>query len=272
MLLSPKPTLARWWPGWFSRLTLSQEITVLRSLQLQSTGSTDPFLIRQNDSFAFQPSKPLLEAGVYHRGEDGAPKCTFLESLFLSPLSADEKKAVAASSHSMLEVDYSPPQVPNGVTIQGDHKLWDSQLRDIQYQAGQTIKWLNYNMHIQTQDPSNGSDPSQLSFLVAFRRNYIDFISSISPTRLNNFFKFAHIACKVPRSTLLPLLSLLIRPLCVIHWPLLRPQKRIGAHLSLRPNRTLLERTRSLIVGANQPPPNHQLSRTRQVHNPTISS
>lgn len=96
--------------------TLTQEITVLRSLQLQSTGSTDPTLIRQNDSSAFQPSQQLLEAGTYCRGDDGVSKCTFLESLFLSPLSADEKKAVAASSQSMLGVDYSPPQVPEGVS------------------------------------------------------------------------------------------------------------------------------------------------------------
>ncbi|KAG0311626.1 hypothetical protein BG000_006591, partial [Podila horticola] len=64
----------------------------------------------------------------------------------------------------MLGVDYSPPSVPDGVTLQGDQKLWDSQLRDIQYQAGQTIKWLDYYMH----------------------------------TRLNNLFKFAHISCKAP--------------------------------------------------------------------------
>jgi hypothetical protein len=178
--------------------SLTQEISVLRSLHLQSTGSTDPTLIRQNDSFAFQPSDQLLEAGTYYKGDDGVSKCTFLESLFLSPLSADEKKVVAASSHSMLGVDYSPPQVPEGVTLQGDQKLWDSQLRDIQYHAGQTIKWLDYYMHTQAQVPSDGSEPSQLSFLVAFRRNYVDFVSSISQTRLNNFFKFARISCKAP--------------------------------------------------------------------------
>ena len=178
--------------------SLTQEIEALRSLQLQSTGSTDPTLIRQNDSFAYQPSEQLLEAGVYYRGDDGVLKSTFLEPLFLSTLSADEKKAVAASSHTMLGVDYSPPHVPDGVTLQGDQKLWDSQLRDIQYQAGQTIKWLDYYMHVQAQNLDINSDPSQLSFLVAFRRNYIDFISSISQTRLNNLFKFAHISCKAP--------------------------------------------------------------------------
>jgi hypothetical protein len=134
---------------------------------------------------------PITEA-------DGVSKCTFRESLFLSPLSADEKKAVAASSHNMLGVDYSPPQVPEGVTLQGDQRIWDSQLRDVQYQAGQTLKWLDYYMHTQAQLPPNGSDLSQLSFLVAFRRNYIDFISSISQTRINNLFKFARIACKAP--------------------------------------------------------------------------
>ncbi|KAF9898120.1 hypothetical protein EC991_000837, partial [Linnemannia zychae] len=133
--------------------SLTQEIAVLRSLQLQSTGSTDPTLIRQNDSFAFHPTEQLIQAGTYFRGDDGVSKCTFLESLFLSPLSADEKKAVAASNHSMLGVDYSPPQVPEGVTLQGDQKLWDSQLRDIQYQAGQTLKWLDYYMHTQAQIP-----------------------------------------------------------------------------------------------------------------------
>ncbi|KAF9090151.1 hypothetical protein BGX29_011636, partial [Mortierella sp. GBA35] len=90
--------------------SFTQEIAVLRSLQTQSTGSSDPTLIRQNDSFAFQPSEQLLEVGTYYRNNDGASNCTFLESLFLSPLSADEKKAVAASSHSMLGVDYSPPK------------------------------------------------------------------------------------------------------------------------------------------------------------------
>jgi hypothetical protein len=89
--------------------SLTHELSALRSLQQQSTGSTDPSLIRQNDSFAFQPSDQLLQAGTYYRGEDGVSKCTFHESLFLSPLSADEKKAVAASSHSMLGVNYSPP-------------------------------------------------------------------------------------------------------------------------------------------------------------------
>ncbi|KAG0252129.1 hypothetical protein BGZ95_006710, partial [Linnemannia exigua] len=47
-------------------------------------------------------------------------------------------------------------------------------------------------------DLNNGSDPSQLSFLVTFRQNYIDFVSSISQTRLNNLFKFARISCKAP--------------------------------------------------------------------------
>jgi hypothetical protein len=54
-------------------------------------------------------------------------------------------------------------------------------------------------MHSQAQTLSNGSDPSQLSFLVAFRRSYVDFISSISQTRLNNLFKFARISCKAPQ-------------------------------------------------------------------------
>ncbi|KAF9079776.1 hypothetical protein BGX23_003254, partial [Mortierella sp. AD031] len=90
--------------------SFTQEIAVLRSLQTQSTESSDPTLIRQNDSFAFQPSEQLLEVGTYYRNNDGASKYTFLESLLLSPLSADEKKAVAASSHSMLGVDYSPPK------------------------------------------------------------------------------------------------------------------------------------------------------------------
>ncbi|KAG0084626.1 hypothetical protein BGZ93_001147, partial [Podila epicladia] len=98
----------------------------------------------------------------------------------------------------MLGVDYSAPQVPDGVILQSDQKLWDSQLRDIQYQAGQTIKWLDYYMHVQAQNLDIYSDPSLLFFLVAFRRNYIDFISSISQTRLNNLFKFAHISCKAP--------------------------------------------------------------------------
>ncbi|KAG0008178.1 hypothetical protein BGZ82_004859 [Podila clonocystis] len=178
--------------------SLESEVEVLRSLQLQSTGSTDPSLIRQNDSFAFEPSAQLLEAGVYARGVDGAQKCTFLESLFLSPISADEKKAVAASSHNMLGVDYTPPSVPDGVTLQGDQKLWDSQLRDIQYHAGQTLKWLDYYMHVQAREIQPDSESSQLSFLVAFRRNYIDLVSSISQTRLNNLFKFANISCKAP--------------------------------------------------------------------------
>ena len=129
--------------------SLTQEIALLRSLQIQSIGSTDPSLVRQNDSSAFQPLEQLIQTGTYFRDDDGASKCTFSESLFLSPLSADEKKAVAASSHSMLGVDYSPPQVPEGVTLQGDHKLWDSQLRDIQYRAGQTLKWLEYYIHTQ---------------------------------------------------------------------------------------------------------------------------
>ncbi|KAF9367239.1 hypothetical protein CPB97_006032, partial [Podila verticillata] len=127
--------------------SLSHEIEALHSLQLQSTGSSDPTLICQNDSFTFQPSEQLLEAGIYYRGNTGVSKCTFLEPLFLSTLLADEKKAVAASSHTMLGMDYSPPPVPDGVILQGDQKLWDSQLRDIQYQASQTIKWLDYFMH-----------------------------------------------------------------------------------------------------------------------------
>ncbi|KAF9367770.1 hypothetical protein CPB97_005337, partial [Podila verticillata] len=49
--------------------SLTQEIEALHSLQLQSTGSTDPTLIHQNDSFAFQPSEQLIEAGVYYRGD-----------------------------------------------------------------------------------------------------------------------------------------------------------------------------------------------------------
>ncbi|KAG0007583.1 hypothetical protein BGZ81_004767, partial [Podila clonocystis] len=107
-------------------------------------------------------------------------------------------KAVAASSHNMLGVDYTPPSVPDGVTLQGDQKLWDSQLRDIQYHAGQTLKWLDYYMHVQAREIQPDSESSQLSFLVAFRRNYIDLISSISQTRLNNLFKFANISCKAP--------------------------------------------------------------------------
>ncbi|KAF9369253.1 hypothetical protein CPC16_004647, partial [Podila verticillata] len=178
--------------------SLKAEVAAVRSLQQQSTGSTDPSLIRQNDSFAFQPSEALLQAGIYDKAVDGATKCTFLESLFLSPISADEKKAVATSSHTMLGVDYSPPPVPKGVTLQGDQKLWDSQLRDIQYHAGQTLKWLDYYMHVQAQESQIDSDSSQLSFLVAFHRNYVDFICSISQTRLNNLFKFTNILCKAP--------------------------------------------------------------------------
>ena len=119
MLLSPNPTLARLAQQVDS---LTQETALLQSLLIQSAGSTDPSLIRQNDSFAFQPSEQLIQAGTYIRGNGGASKCTFSEWLFLSPLSADEK-AVAASGHSMLGVDYSPPQIPEGVTLRGNHRL-----------------------------------------------------------------------------------------------------------------------------------------------------
>ena len=97
--------------------SFTQEVTVLRSLQLQSTGSTNPSLIRQNDFFVFQPSKQLFETGTYYRDDNSVSKYTFLESLFLSPLSADEKKAVAASNHSILGVDYFSPQVPEDITL-----------------------------------------------------------------------------------------------------------------------------------------------------------
>ncbi|KAK5809700.1 hypothetical protein F5H01DRAFT_349997 [Linnemannia elongata] len=65
-----------------------------------------------------------------------------------------------------------------------------------------------------------------------------------------------------PRLALPPPLSLLTRMLCVTLWPLLKPPKRIGSLLNLRPNQPILGRTGNLDVGANLPPPNQQPSRT----------
>ncbi|KAG0041178.1 hypothetical protein BGZ83_002203, partial [Gryganskiella cystojenkinii] len=106
-----------------------------------------------------------------------------------------EKKAVAAFQPLYVGRGLLRSASSRGVTLQGDQKLWDSQLRDVQYYACQILEWLDYYMYAQLQDKTSRPE---LTFLVAFRRNYIDSISSISQSRLNNLFNLARISCKAP--------------------------------------------------------------------------
>ncbi|KAG0231824.1 hypothetical protein BGW41_002095, partial [Actinomortierella wolfii] len=176
--------------------SLRDEVNILSSLQQISTGTFDPDFICQNEVYV--PCERHVQVYTYGWNADGMPKCSLMEPFFLSPLSTDEKKSLKTSSHTMMGMDYFPPPVPDGVILQGRQKAWDGQLRDIQFQLGQTAKSLDYFMDLQTHSEPDPSMATALSFLVSFRRILADQASSITQTRLNNFFKFANLPFKAP--------------------------------------------------------------------------
>ncbi|KAF9974795.1 hypothetical protein BGZ73_001729, partial [Actinomortierella ambigua] len=198
MAAAPSDMVAGWSEMQATLRSLQAEIQQLRSLHLQSSGSLDPALVRQNESFAYAPCKRHIEVCTYGMTAEGVPKCSLTEPFFLSPLSVEEKKSLRASSHAMLGRDYSPPPVPDWVVLHGGQKPWDSQLREVQYQLGQTVKWLDYFMDLHTRSEPDHSMATALSFMVAFRRSLADQASAITQTRLNNYFKFANLPCKAP--------------------------------------------------------------------------
>lgn len=176
--------------------SLQEEVYFLKTLPQKTTGSFDPNLTPSHyTSFEYPPNDTFMERCTFN----GIPLLT--APFFLSPLSADEKRTFAAQTHSVRGVDYTAPPVPKGVLLQGDNKLHDSQLREIQFQAGQLTKWLDYYMERETRSLALAPDdplPHTLETLVNFRRLLSNHASEISQTRLENMFRMAKIDVKAP--------------------------------------------------------------------------
>ncbi|KAI1288538.1 hypothetical protein EDD11_009972 [Mortierella claussenii] len=169
---------------------LEQELASVRAAQRKSSIRADSGLplVPTHSSFQYDPPQSwLLALRDSYQGID-VPFC-------LNPSSASLRQWYFDNTHSMAGMDYSVPQLPDGVTLNGEFKTFDSSLKDLQSRLIQVAKWIDYFAVVELTKHEGSMVDDQtdrvLGYSVSTRKLVGDICSHVSQLRLDNCFRSA---------------------------------------------------------------------------------
>lgn len=119
---------------------IRSDLAKLLEIHARSTGISDLALFSLSSNIGYAPHLNIIKLYTF------SDTCLIQELIFLSPLDAADKVALAPMRYSMVGMDYSAPLLPEGLVLPPDLKARDKQPFDIQYQMDQAFKFLDYHV------------------------------------------------------------------------------------------------------------------------------